>query len=209
MKIQLILIICLTCFICYSQENTEFDTQKWEAPYDLATPKDWGIERFPIPINFAPQVPYQGVEDIRFTPGWGKAETNEYWTYAFLWYLDGKQKMSAKIIENNLKEYYTGLVGVMLSDSSEFKTVVVKTNVKKVKTLKGDLKSFKGKIDMIDYIANKPITLNCKVHIKSCEGQNKTFVFYEISPKSFNENVWQSLDELWIGFSCEKFVETK
>lgn len=97
----------------------------------------------------------------------------------------------------------------MLSESSEFKTVVVKTNFKKVKTQKGDLKTFKGSIEMIDYMANKPITLNCKVHLKSCLGQNKTFVFYEISPKPYNQIVWQSLDELWIEFSCEKFVETK
>lgn len=207
MKYLLFLILSFTLFISYSQENTEFDAQKWEAPYELSVPNGWTIERFPIPIGFAPQIPYQGVEDIRFAPGWGKAESNEYWTYAFLWYLDGQQKMSAKIIENNLKEYYKGLVGVMLSDSSDFKTVVVKTNFKKVKTQKGDLKSFKGTIDMIDYMANKPISLNCKVHIKSCEGQNKTFVFYEISPKSFNDNVWQSLNDLWIGFSCKKSVE--
>ncbi len=97
----------------------------------------------------------------------------------------------------------------MLSDSSEFKTVVVKTNFKKVKTQKGDLKTFKGTIDMIDYMANKPISLNCKVHLKSCVGQNNTFVFYEISPKFFNDNVWQGLDDLWIGFSCKKSVEIK
>ena len=42
--------------------KTEFDAQKWLPTYDLATPKDWGIERFPIPINFAPEIPYEGVE---------------------------------------------------------------------------------------------------------------------------------------------------
>ena len=35
------------------------------------------------------RIKYSGVEDIRFAPGWGNAKSNEYWTYAFLWYLDG------------------------------------------------------------------------------------------------------------------------
>ena len=36
-----------------------------KAPYNLGFPKDWGVERFLIPIAFAPQIPYKGVEDIR------------------------------------------------------------------------------------------------------------------------------------------------
>ncbi len=63
-----------------------------EAPYHLSIPKDWTIERFLITISFAPQISYKGVEDIRFTPGWGKVDSDEYWTYAFLWYLDAHPK---------------------------------------------------------------------------------------------------------------------
>ncbi|MFN5985104.1 MAG: hypothetical protein ACK476_15195 [Fluviicola sp.] len=209
MKSSLIILLWLTSLNTFGQEKTEFDAQKWLPTYDLATPKDWGIERFPIPINFAPEIPYEGVEDIRFTQGWANSTTNEYWTYAFLWCLEGKEKMNSKIIRNNLKYYYTGLVGSMQRDSLANKTNIVKTEVKKVKTQKGDLKTFNASIEMIDYMTNKPITLNCKVHIKSCLGQNKTFVFYEISPKSFTDNVWKSLDDLWTGFSCEKSVEIK
>ncbi|MHA4893016.1 hypothetical protein, partial [Enterococcus faecium] len=89
--------------------KVKFDGNKWEAPYTLNFPKGWDIERFLIPIAFAPEISYKGVEDIRFTPGWGKVQTDEYWTYAFLWYLDGKVKTNEKIIEDNLKAYYTGL----------------------------------------------------------------------------------------------------
>ena len=34
--------------------NEGFDGHKWEAPYVLDTIKGWGIERFLIPISFAP-----------------------------------------------------------------------------------------------------------------------------------------------------------
>ena len=73
MKHLIILMLCLPSLSIYAQEvKPEFDGHKWEAPYDLPIPKDWGIERFLIPISFAPQISYKGVEDIRFTPGWAK-----------------------------------------------------------------------------------------------------------------------------------------
>jgi len=122
--------------------NEEFDGHKWEAPYVLDTLKGWGIERFLIPIGFAPSIPYKGVEDIRFTPGWAKKTTNEYWSYAFLWYLDGNVTFDAKTIENNLKTYYTGLIKVN-SDSSKIadKLFPVTSAIKPRTTEKEDLKN--------------------------------------------------------------------
>lgn len=210
MKKFLVILFYLVPLLSFCQINAnEFDPKKWEPPYRLDTPAGWDVERFLIPISFAPQIPYKGVEDIRFTPGWGKAESSDYWSYAFLWYLDGYQKITAKIVEKNLKEYYTGLADVNRRESSDNKSVIVKAAIKKVSTQKGDLKTFQGSVYMLDYMTNKPITLYCKVHLKTCDGQNNTFIFYELSPKPYNDNVWQSLDLLWTNFSCDKSLETK
>jgi hypothetical protein len=85
MKNLILLFFCLATIPVQGQDSTkaEFDGHKWEAPYQLSIPKDWGVERFLIPISFAPQISYKGVEDIRFAPGWAKIKTDEYWTYAF------------------------------------------------------------------------------------------------------------------------------
>ncbi len=203
MKNLIFIWLSFVCFTTFGQsQQLEFDGNAWEAPYTLKVPKDWGVERFPIPIAFAPQIPYTGVEDIRFAPGWGKSKSNEYWTYAFLWYLDGIQKTNAKTIATYLKAYYTGLIAsntVSVSMQTD-QTVGVKTKIKKVKTDKGDAKTFRGAISMLDYMAQKPITLHCIVHIKFCQKQHKTFLFYEISPKPFEDHIWQSLHQLWIDF---------
>jgi hypothetical protein len=109
MKSLAFVIFSLICVTIYGQETTsEFDGHEWEAPYSLPVPKEWAIERFLIPIGFAPQIPYKGVEDIRFAPGWAKVKSEDYWSYAFLWYLDGDVNMDCKILESNLKAYYTG-----------------------------------------------------------------------------------------------------
>lgn len=199
--------LCLTSFSIYGQEaNTEFDGHKWEAPYDLPIPKDWTIERFLIPISFAPQISYTGVEDIRFTPGWAKANSDEYWTYAFLWYLDNSPETDAQIIAENLKNYYTGLIRGNTDSSIVFteKLIPVTASFKKTLTGKNDHETYTGKIEMTDYMSRKPITLNCIVHLKYCKERNKTILFYELSPKPFTHNNWVNLNQLWTGFKCKR-----
>ena len=201
MKTLVILSFLLFSIDLYGQ-GSGFNGHNWKAPYELAIPKNWTIERFPIPISFAPQIPYKGVEDIRFTPGWGKATSDEYWSYAFLWYLDGEVKMNATTLNNNLKTYYTGLVKI--NGRNILKIIPVVTAFKETSKDKGDLQTYTGTIKMTDYMGQVPITLNCKVHLKLCPGEKKTFVFYELSPQTFSHKVWQSLDKLWIDFKCKK-----
>ena len=139
MKYAVIIFLLTSPLFSFCQSTTEeFDSKKWEPPYNLDFPLGWGIERFLIPISFAPKIPYRGVEDIRFTPGWGKAESADYWSYVFLWYLDGQHKLTAKIVENNLKKYYSGLVKAIQVDSSDNKSITVRTIIKKGKTQKGE-----------------------------------------------------------------------
>ena len=207
MKNILILVTCFLVFKALGQDiQTNFDGKKWKAPYTLDAPKDWDVERFLIPIGFAPTIHYKGVEDIRFTPGWAKKETNEYWSYAFLWYLDGSPKFDSKTIEKILKAYYKVLFNI---NTYKFKIdttklIQVTASIEKKASDYGDLKTFEGMVNMNDYMTQEPITINLRIHIKSCEGQNKTFVFYEISPQPYTNKVWNSLHQLWVSFKCTK-----
>lgn len=205
MKTLTTIILTLFSVIIYGQEaKQEFDGHKWDAPYTLPIPKDWTIERFLIPISFAPQIPYKGIEDIRFTPGWGNKNSDDYWSYAFLWYLEGEVEMDSRTIENNLNAYYTGLIGINGRNIPAERLTPVVTTIKEAKPDKGDLKNYAGKIEMVDYMSQKPIILYCKAHLKSCPGENKTFVFYELSPRPLSHEIWKSLDKLWIDFKCKK-----
>jgi hypothetical protein len=203
MKILAIIVLTLFSVTISGQEiKPEFDGHKWVAPYTLPIPKDWTIERFSVPVSFAPQIKYKGVEDIRFTPGWGKVKSEDYWSYAFLWYLDGEVEMDSRIIESNLKAYYTGLVSVNGRNIPVEKLIPVETSFQEVLKDKDDLKTYAGSVKMTDYMEQKAIALNCKVHLKSCPGENKTFIFYELSPQPLSHAIWLSLDQLWLDFKC-------
>ena len=204
MKNILLLLLCIPSLKTFAQNpKVEFDGPGWKPPYSLPL-EGWSIERFLIPIEFAPKIPYSGVEDLRFTQGWGNVKSEEYWSYAFLWYLDGKPEISAQIIESNLTIYYTGLVGRNIEPRKipAEKIIPVKASVNKINNAAGDLNTFSGKIEMLDYMEQKPIILNCIIHHKSCLNQDKTFIFYEISPKPFTDKIWNRFNKLWTDFNC-------
>lgn len=207
MKNLLFITVFLFSIVSYGQETQpEFDGQKWEAPYSLPIPKDWTIERFLLPPFFAPSIQYKGVEDIRFTPGWGKPDNQEYWTYAFLWFVDDVPFVNKDSIQNHLEAYYTGLIKIN-TDSIKHrneKPVPVTAKLNSEKALPGDLAQFTGTIHMLDFLSRQPITLHCKIHVKLCSDTKKTILFFELSPKTFENAVWSSLDQLWVEFKCKK-----
>ena len=207
MKSILLITLFFFSVVSYGQEaEPGFDGHKWEAPYLLPIPKDWTIERLLLPPFFAPSIVYKGVEDIRFMPGWGKADSDEYWTYAFLWYLDEEPIVNKDSLERHLRAYYAGLLKIN-TDSSKHRdekpdTVNVKLNP--AKALLKELAHFTGTIYMRDFLSRQPITLNCKIHVRRCSETKKTILFFELSPRIFENTVWRSLDQLWVEFKCLK-----
>ncbi|MEO6718917.1 MAG: hypothetical protein ABIN67_01085 [Ferruginibacter sp.] len=203
MKNILIFVICLTSLAVSGQDvEAAFDGKNWPPPYTLATPAGWDVERFLIPIGFAPQIPYKGVEDIRFTPGWAKVTTDDYWSYTFLWYLDSLPQMGEQVIQTNLQAYYTGLVEINKGAYKipEEKIFPAKAIIKKTKTTKGDHETYSGTIEMLDYMEQKPLILNCLIHVRPYKEKGKTVIFHELSPKAFSHKIWLSLNKLWADF---------
>lgn len=204
--ILLISIICLECSL-QAQDSTKFDGHKWEAPYHLPLPEKWTYERFLIPISFALKIPYSGVEDIRFAPGWANKESDEYWSYSFLWWLDSTVYMNAEIVAKHLKSYYTGLMNVNIDAAKhnlQENQLIAGTAFNKTGTAAGDQQTFIGVVEMLDYMQVKPIKLNCIVHIKECLAENKTAVFFELSKQSFDHSIWKEMQEIRNGFKCKK-----
>jgi hypothetical protein len=110
--------------------------------------------------------------------------------------------MNAASIDSNLTAYYTGLVAINGQAIPKEKIIPVVSSFKETTTDKGDTKTFTGTIKMLDYMTQQPILLHAKAHVKSCPGQDKTVVFYELSPQAFPHRVWKSLHQLWVDFNC-------
>jgi hypothetical protein len=72
-------------------------------------PTGWKAETIPFPLEFAPDVRHTGVEELRFSPGFGDPAAPDNWTYAFAWVLEDKAAFTAETLERELTAYFKGL----------------------------------------------------------------------------------------------------
>jgi len=172
----------------------------------LPVPEGWSTEYFSLPPDFAKQVKAVGVEDLRFFPGWEDPNSEGHWSYVFLWWLDGNAAINGTYIENNLKTLYTGLVNRNITPRKIplEKVLPVTVHMKPVKIAQGDLKTFEGEVNMLNYITQTPMILHVIVHHKDCADKTHGFLIFEVSPKPFNHPNWEKLNKLNADFSCIK-----
>jgi hypothetical protein len=75
----------------------------------IPAPKDWREESFTFPLQFAPSIPYEGVEYVRFAPSWTRFDTENGFSYVLLW--DVKTRpVTADDVEDYLEAYFAGLM---------------------------------------------------------------------------------------------------
>jgi len=190
--------------ISCSSNNSEKSEEKQTAPYTFNAPEKWATEQIPFPISFAPNIPYSGVEEARFAPGWASLSNEEHWTYTFLWWLEGKPSIDSAALQKNLTEYYSGLLAPNLAAKSIPAGLPTEPVVKieKIETAAGDAETFSGTIMMLDYLdpGIKLITLNSIIHKKFCD--THTALIFLLSPQPTEHNVWRQLDQLNTRFEC-------
>jgi hypothetical protein len=173
--------------------------------YKFAVPEGWNLERSPLPPSFAPAFGLKGFEEIRFPPGWPVASSDQYWSVAYLFWLNGGQTVDAPTLEQNLTIYFDGLIktgGGGAPHQLPSQPVPTRIKLQKTKPEPGDGETFAGTIDMLDYMAGKPITLHVLVHLNTCGDPRHVPLFIEASPKSFDQPIWNDLKSMKNHFSC-------
>jgi len=175
--------------------------------YELSAPKDWRKETINFPLDFAPELKYQGFEELRFAPGMFKPESDTYFTYVFFWYLNGSEKITSETLEKDLTLYFKGLckaVGKERNlniDLSKVKSIITKqpltvNNKKKYQSL------YQAIINTYDpFNKGEAIKLNLEITVVNTTNQNKTILFFCVSTKPFNSEVWKQLSGIRNTFS--------
>lgn len=175
-------------------------------PYTFDIPQNYRIERTSFPPPFALGIKLKGIEEIRFPPGWGTAGKDDYWSLAYLYWLNAGQNIDADVLRETLTTYFDGLVirggGPVPHNIPPDKLIPTKVNIQKIRTESDDAATWSGTIDMLDYMAMKPIRLNFLAHMKSCTGQKHTAVFVEASPKAYTDPLWTDLKKMKQNFKC-------
>ncbi|WP_298417786.1 hypothetical protein [uncultured Kordia sp.] len=179
-----LLTLCCT-FAVFGQEKQEADL--------LTSDASWGKEVIQMPIGFASQIPYKGVEEIRFAPGWSKQKEEGFWSYVFVWDVNLNKTLTTTDLETYLQYYFDGLMDVVNKDKDKVLPKTVALFLKK----ENNTNEFVGKLQIYNAFHTKDVMmLNCTVKQYFCTKKQKSMVVFRFSPKALGHSIWDELNKI-------------
>lgn len=155
---------------------------------DLVSIEDWASETIDLPPDFAPDMP-KGVEELRFAPGWRDPESDSFWSYAIVMWIDEPIADSQRVTEL-LEIYYDGLMSVFAH--KEFGEVSIKPA--QVLTQRIAPNKFKARMHLIDAFATfEPIELFVRVETAAIS-ESRSTVRIRVSSQPTEHQIWESMD---------------
>ncbi len=177
-------------FILYS---TLIFCQDFRESSILSANDNWGKEIIKFPIEWAPKLILEGFEELRFSPHWSNAESDQFWSLIMAWKVNSSDELTTKEIEENFEAYFDGLM-----TPNHWATTFPKPTVIFVLNPEKDVThSLVGKMKLFDgFHSGKLISLNIKVEQHFCKNVNKTIIIFRISPKNFEHTIWDELNNI-------------
>jgi tetratricopeptide (TPR) repeat protein len=165
---------------------------------------DWGKEFFHFPIHFAPDLPYEGLEEVVFPKNWRKPDSTDFWSYVFVWEIDNKESVTAEELERDLSIYFDGLMEVVKDEEDG---EIIKTRIDfQRNTDPNDTVYIIGDLTIFDAFAtHAPLDLNARIFSNYCEKREKLFLLFQFSPQDYDQPIWDKLRTVLVRETvCEK-----
>ncbi|AEV97689.1 hypothetical protein A4D02_16395 [Niastella koreensis] len=161
----------------------------------LTEPSRWEFERFPLPPTFAPNFPYKGVEELRFSPGMFKKEAPDYFSYAFVARLDSISSITQQEVKDYLLSYFKGLCASTAKQRNlSIDTSQVKVSIeKKIKTSANEV-IYSAVLNVFGVFTDgAPVTLNAEIKAMTDLRAKKIYLVFITSPQKRTDNIWKQL----------------
>lgn len=167
-------------------------------------PDGWRPETIPFPLGFAPTIPYVGVEELRFAPGMFKAGSDDFWTYAFVWWLHGDVAFDAATLNAELATYFEGLsLAVEQREGFDPNDAAVVAKLVPATSAEENVERWEGTVSTYDpFATHARIELNLRVRAFRCAAQDRTVAVFTVSPQPAGHALWTELTALADAFRC-------
>ncbi|MDP6905483.1 MAG: hypothetical protein QF406_13680 [Verrucomicrobiota bacterium] len=166
------------------------------------TPK-WFGERIALPPKgFAPDLGLKGIEEILFAPGMFKADQPDFFSYVFLFALEAKPKLDAKVLKKELFTYYSGLskarMGNPKLDTSGFSVKVTAIEDKVISPKESvNVKNYRAEIMWLEPFATKKMqTLYFELQTWEYKDSPYQYLFVCASPQKSEKPLWKTLRDI-------------
>jgi len=166
----------------------------------LVADDNWRSEVLEFPLIFASDLDYQGEEHIRFAPGWGEKNSEDYFSYVFLWMLEENPNLNSSELESITESYFDGLMNTGAITNFSFLKKIPKTKSSLKQT---DKNTFEGSIELYDeFFKKEMIVLNARIKNEYCHLNEKYLIWYYLSPQGKNHQIWNQLMNINTNTKC-------
>jgi hypothetical protein len=164
-------------------------------PQLLKEPASWEFEKFLLPPGFAPGIPYNGVEELRFSPGMFKKDSATYFTYAFVAQLDNITAISQSEVRDYLLKYFNGLCSSVAKDRKlVIDTTQINVIIEKKKGAPAGEVVYIGSLNIFGVFAyGAPVKLNMEMKVIMNPVVQKTYLIFIASPLEKGNAIWKEL----------------
>jgi hypothetical protein len=174
-----------------------------DVPFHMPLLEGWSSETLPFPLQFAPQIDHEGLEELRFSPGMFDPEAEDFFSYAFVWWLPPDTLFSAEALARDLELYFAGLAE-SVAESRGLERPGSPHRVE-MRTVSREPVEFVGLVETFDAFASEaPVYLMLRGRVVRCTAESHTAVLFELSPQPESHEVWRRLGEIRDGFRCSR-----
>jgi hypothetical protein len=175
-------------------------------PFLLPIPDGWRTETIPFPLEFAPELAYEGLEELRFAPGMFIEDSDDFWSYAFVWWVPGDTEFDSGRVAKDLEAYFRGLTD-SVAEAREFdpgqpefevRLAPVESNTAEPVQWEGTIRTFDA------FTTRKLVRLRVRVVVFHCHDQDHLAALFQLSPQPSTHKIWDVMDDMRRKFRCQR-----
>jgi len=163
------------------------------ATAEITAPESWRKESFTFPLVYAPTLPYEGAEHVRFTPDWKRFDQPDGFSYVFMWDIK-PTLMEGDVLERAMSVYFDGLMN-NVAIARKLDALVPQTQVvlHPLGAPDGWKFAYAGAIHTWNGFSKaEPLVLNAEITQRSC-GDDRIQVFFAMSMAERTAPIWKDL----------------
>lgn len=169
----------------------------------IPAPADWKKESFSFPLAFAPTIPYEGTEHVRFSPAWERFASENGFSYVFVWDLKAVA-VTTEDLEDHLEAYFNGLMkGVGPRRGLQAPSAGAVAAIHPMTAIPGWKQSFGAELRTWNaFSKGEPLLLHGEIAQRTC-GENRMQIFFAFSMAKRDRPAWEPLRAARQATRCE------
>ena len=170
---------------------------------DWPLPAGWKKETIPFPLDFAPAIAHRGSEELRFAPGMFKPAAPDYWSYAFVWWVEDREMQSWESLQGELNAYFQGLITSVAKEKKlkiPADSIRVSLHPLRMKAV-GGWQPMNGEATLPDAFSDgRRVQLSLWLYQKDFPALHRRALMALVSPAAADSPVWEQLQQCRAGF---------